>query len=205
MDKYIITISREFGCGGREIARGLASKLLVPLYDKDLIEKTVKRAGIGENAANIFEEDMITKDKKALWRGFGYGSTDAFFSEKAIEAQKSIIREIAEKKESCIIFGRCADYILQEYQNALHFFLYMPLERRIEHISKTYDMTEKEAARMIKRIDKQRHNYYKYVTGHNRGDRNGKAMMLDVDSFGKDGTIEMMVQALRVFEEKTGR
>lgn len=201
MDKYLITISREFGCGAREIARGLASRLVIPLYDKDLVEATVKKAGLDSALlTDLYDEDSISLDKKSLWSSFGYGSSDAFLSEKAIQAQIEVIREIAERKESCIIFGRCADYVLQEYDNCLSFFLYMPIEKRIEHMRTTYGLTEKEAAKMVKRIDKQRHNYYKYVTNHNRGDRNGKDVLINVDTFGVEGSIEMMLQSLRIFQ-----
>ncbi len=201
MDKFIITVSREFGCGARDIARGLASELLVPFHDRDLVEMTVKKAGISQkDASGFFDEDCMPGNQRSLWSVFGYGSSDAFFTDKAIEAQKQCIREIAERPESCIIFGRCADYILREHHNVLRFFLYTPVEKRIAHIAESYGLTEKEAAKMVKRIDKQRHNYYKYVTGHNRGDRIDKSVMIDVSCFGSQGTIELMLQALRVFQ-----
>ena len=202
MNKCIITISREFGCGAREIARGLASKTNVPFYDKDLVDLTAQRAGVHVDTIKDADE-VIHKKQSNLFSEFSYGSTTAFYSEKTINAQAMVIRDIANKNETCILFGRCSDYILREYSNVLNFFLYAPIDARIKHIAKTYDIYSRDAEKMIKRVDKQRHNYYKYVTGKNRGDRNGKNVMIDVDAYGVEGTIQLMYDAIKIrFEEK---
>ena len=202
MNKCIITISREFGCGASEIARGLASKMNVPFYDKDLVDLTAQRAGVHVDTIKDADE-VIHKKQSNLFSEFSYGSTTAFYSEKAINAQAMVIRDIANKNETCILFGRCSDYILREYSNVLNFFLYAPIDARIKHIAKTYDIYSRDAEKMIKRVDKQRHNYYKYVTGKNRGDRNGKNVMIDVDAYGVEGTIQLMYDAIKIrFEDK---
>lgn len=196
MKRFIITISREFGCGGREIARQLASELGVPFYDKDLVDMAAQRAGVHIDVFKNTDEVVVKKNSNKLFREFGYGSSTAFYSEQAIEAQASVIRDIANKPESCILFGRCSDYILREHPNVINFFLYAPLGYRVRHISKAYNLDDRESAKLIKRVDKQRHNYYKYVTGQNRGDRNGKDMLIDVEAFGVEGTVKMMKDAI---------
>ncbi|HCT64720.1 MAG TPA: hypothetical protein DIC60_05560 [Lachnospiraceae bacterium] len=196
MKKYIITISREFGCNAREIGRSLASKLGVPFYDKQLVDLAALKANI--NVEIIKESDEIMNKQNRLFSEFVYGSSNSFYSEKAIAAQASVIREIADKKETCIMFGRCADYILREYPNVINFFFYAPLEKRIEHIAKTYNLTEKNAEKMIKRIDNQRHNYYEYVTGKSRGDRSGKHVMFDVDVYGLEGSVNLICEAVNI-------
>jgi cytidylate kinase len=133
-----------------------------------------------------------------LFNQFVYGSDTSFYSETAINTQVSVIREVADKGESCILFGRCSDYVLREYPNVINLFFFAPLEKRIAHIAKTYELTEKEAEKMIKRIDKQRHNYYKYVTGRNRGDRQGKHLMIDVIDFGVEGSVELIEKAINI-------
>lgn len=197
MKKYIITISREFGCNAREIGRSLASRLGVPFYDKDLVDLAAEKAGVHRDIIKESDEVMNRKQNR-LFDEFGYGSSTSFFSEKAINAQAEVIREIADRKEACIMFGRCSDYILREYPNILNFFLYAPMDWKIRHIAKTYELTEKNAEKMIKRIDKQRHNYYKYVTGKNRGDRSGKHVMLDVSVYGVEGSVELLTEAVRI-------
>lgn len=202
MGNYLITISREFGCGGREIAIKLASKMGVSVYDKDLIDMTAKEAGL--SVEDIKEPDEeVSQPSKILFREFGYGSSTAFYSEKAIKAQTEVIRRIADKGNTCIFFGRCSDYILKEYPNVLNFFIYAPLEKRIAHIAESYKLDYKDAEKMIKRVDRQRHNYYKYVTGYNRGDRIGKHVEIDVSTFGIDKTVQLMYEAVQIkFDKK---
>lgn len=200
MSRYIITIGREFGCGAREIARGLASQLGVSLYDKALVDMTASRAGLRVEQVMEADENSIRKQKR-LFSEFGYGSSTSFYSEDAIQAQAQVICDIANKPESSIIFGRCADYILREYPNVISFFLYAPIDFRISHIAESYGLSEPDAAKLIKRVDRQRHNYYKYVTGHNRGDRDGKALMIDVSSYGEEGTIQLMSDAIDILKK----
>lgn len=202
MKKYIITISREFGCGARSIARQLASDLGVHLYDKDLVDMAARKAGVNQDLIRDNDEVIQKKSVGNLFREFGYGSTTNFFSENAINAQADVIRDIANQKESCIIFGRCADYFLREYPNMMDFFLYAPLEYRIAHISESYELDPLQAEKLIRRVDRQRHNYYKYVTGKNRGDRYDKHLMLDVAKFRDEGTVTLMKEAiLQVFDK----
>lgn len=200
MAKYIINISREFGCNAREIGRQLASKLGVTFYDKALIDMTCERAGInkdvfGESDAII---DKHKADQKSLMKIFSYGSSSNFYDEKAIVAQAEVIKELANKGESCIFFGRCSDFILREYPNTLNIFLYAPIQKRIKHIAADYELDEKSAEKLIRRVDKERHNYYKYVTGLNRGDRDYKQVMLDVSEFGIEETVNILY---RIVEE----
>lgn len=197
MNKYIITISREFGCNAREITRSLASKLDIAFYDKDLVDLTAQKACLNRDIIEEFDETSNGKVKR-LFDEFGYGSSTSFYSEKAITAQAAVIRQIADRRESCILFGRCSDFILREYPNVINFFFYAPLEKRIKHIADTYELTEKEAEKMIKRIDKQRHNYYKYVTGKNRGDRDYKHVMLDVSFYGLEGSVNLLYDAVQI-------
>ncbi|MEA4816337.1 MAG: cytidylate kinase-like family protein [Lachnospiraceae bacterium] len=196
MKNYIVTISREFGCNAREIGRTLASRLGVPFYDKDLVDLTARKAGI--NLEIVKESDEVINNQNRLFSEFIYGSSSSFYSEKAIEAQAFVIRDIANKRKSCVMFGRCADYILREHSNVINFFLYAPLEKRIEHIASTYELSEKNAEKMVKRIDNQRHNYYKYVTGRNRGDRSGKHVMFDVSAYGVKGSVDLMYEAIHI-------
>lgn len=188
--KYAITIGREFGCGAREIGQRIASELGFKFYDRDLIDLVAQKAGIHADIIKENDEKVVKTIKEFL-----YGSSTNFYSENAIQAQAEVIREIA-NKDSCVLFGRCSDYFLREYPNTFNIFLFAPLEYRIKHIAEDYELDEKSAEKMIKKIDKQRHNYYKYVTGKNRGDRYGKNLMIDVSYFGKEGTVDLVCKSL---------
>ena len=147
-------------------------------------------------------EEMLDKNADRLLKSFGYGSSTQFYSDKAVKAQVDIIRDLANKRVSAIFFGRCADYVLREYPNHMNVFLYAPLDARIKHMCETYDLSWPEADKLIKRVDRQRHNYYKYVTGKNRGDRDNKHLMIDVSEYGTDLTAEMICFAARkMFED----
>ncbi|MEE3420841.1 MAG: cytidylate kinase-like family protein [Lachnospiraceae bacterium] len=195
-DYTIIVINREFGCGAREIARNLTSDLGIHFYDKELIDLAAEKAGVNQSIIQRVDESVGGRHIGTLFRDFGYGSTTSFFSDKAIEAQADVIREIAARKKTCVIFGRCADYYLREYSNVVAFFLYAPMSYRIRHISESNGLTYDEAEKLIKRVDRQKHDYYKYITGKNRGDRFDKHMMIDVAKFGVEGSVTMMKDAL---------
>lgn len=195
MKKYIVTISREFGCNAREISRLIASKLNINLYDKDMVDMAADRAGISREDFTDGDR-IIDKNTKRVFNLFSYGSSTKFYSERAVMAQADIIRELANKPESALFFGRCSDYILRSYPNRLNVFLYAPKEFRIKHMANSYNMNESEAIKLINRIDRQRHNYYKFVTGKNRGDRDTKQLMIDVSEFGSEGAAELVCFAV---------
>ena len=195
MKKYIITISREFGCNAREISRMTATKLNIELHDKDMVDMAADRAGISVD--DFTDGDRIVdKNTKKVFNLFSYGSSTKFYSERAVMAQAEIIRELANQPGSALFFGRCSDYILRSYPNRLNVFLYAPKEFRIKHMAEAYNMTETEAVKLINRIDRQRHNYYKFVTGKNRGDREMKQLMIDVSEFGSEGATDMICHAV---------
>lgn len=191
MKNYKITISREFGCNAREITGILASKLGIHMYDKELVDMAADRCDIHTDSFKDFDK-FVQKNEDNLTRSFVYGSTTPFYTEEAIRAQCSVIRELANKDESAIFFGRCSDFVLNEYPNVLNVFLYSSFESRLIHMMEAYGLSKKAAENMIKRVDRQRHNYYKYVTGMNRGDRNLKHIMIDVERFGSERTADII-------------
>lgn len=148
MKKFIITISREFGCNAREVARKAAAELGVEFYDKDLVDMAAERAGISRDSF-LDSEEMLDKNADRLLKSFGYGSSTQFYSDKAVKAQVDIIRDLANKRISAIFFGRCADYVLREYPNHMNVFLYAPLEARIKHMCETYDLSWPEAGSTV--------------------------------------------------------
>ncbi len=194
MKHFVITIGREFGCNAREIGRQLASRLGVKFYDKELVDLASEKLGLEstEAAKGFFHP----RASDPLAEEFGYGVSRSYFNARAVDAQAYVIRKIA-NSESCVMLGRCSDYFLQEFGTTLNAFVYAPLPYRIQHISEAYDLTPGEAEKMIKKIDKQRHKYYKYVTGKNRGDRHGRNIMIDVEMFGVEGAVDLIYSAVQ--------
>lgn len=181
MTKVVVTLGREFGCNAREIGRRLAAKLGVAFYDHELVDRAALRAG-------------ISNEQVQKWDDFDYGMDKRFYTEKAIEAQAFVIRDIADR-ESCVLLGRCSDFFLAQFPSVLHAFVYAPLPYRISHVSEAYKLDMKAAGKLIAKIDSKRHAYYRFVTGRNRGDRHGRNLMIDVEKFGIDGTVDMIYSA----------
>lgn len=197
MKKYIITISREFGCGARSIAQEVARKLKIIMYDKDLIDMTAERAGMHLNSIEDMDKDIQEDTARQLLSQFSYGSSTSFYSDIAISVQEDVIRELADKNNSSLFFGRCSNYFLRDRDDTIDFFLYAPLEDRIRHISTEYKLDYRQAKKLIKRVDRQRHNYYKYVTGMSRGNRADNDLMVDVAAMGPSGTVNMIIDACK--------
>lgn len=194
MKKYIITVSREFGCDAREISRNIAAELGIEFYDKALVDKAAQRAGIAVD--HFLDADKIV-NKGNLSKMFGYGSSNRFYSKDAVQAQAEVIRELANKKQSALFFGRCSDYILREYPNVFRVYLYAPLKFRIRHMAEAYGLTEKDAEKLIRNVDNRRADYYKYVTGERRGSSKFNHIMLDVSEFGQKECIELICGIVR--------
>lgn len=163
MSNKIITISREFGSGGRTIGKEAAAKLGIPCYDQELIDKVAKESGFireyvaekGEYAprsgwlANAFSE-----------RGFHNSTTNQDY---IWSIQCKVITELAEK-ESCVIVGRCADYILRDKADCLKVFIHADLEKRAERIVEKYGEKEESPMKRLKDKDKRRSTYYHFYT-----------------------------------------
>ena len=195
MKRFVITIGREFGCNASEVGRELAARLGVKFYEKELVVRAAAVAGIDEDSISNPDRKVKRNDITHLMQyfinEFGYGITSSYFSEKAIGAQAYVIRQIA-NTESCVMFGRCADYFLSEFGNTLNVFLYAPLEFRIRHVHEAYKLTQIDAEKLIKKIDKKRHDYYKTVTGKNRGDRHGRNLMIDMQMFSVEDAVDLI-------------
>lgn len=167
MNNRIITISREFGSGGRTIGKMAAEKLGIPYYDKDLVKKVAVETGFDESYIEKQGEDAPSKSI------FGYafaarGMNGAMNGMSADDflwvIQRNVILDLAEKGP-CVIVGRCADYILKERTDCLNVFVHAAAETRAERIVRLYGETEKSPAKRLEEKDKKREVYYKYYTG----------------------------------------
>lgn len=203
MKRFVITIGREFGCNAGEVGRRLAEKLGVHFYNnKELASKAASIVHIDEYTAmnpdrNLSKTEML----ESYIEEFGYGASKAFYTQEAVEAQSFVIRKIA-NTENCVMFGRCADYFLSEFDFTLNVFLYAPEDFRIRHVSSAYDLDEAKAKKLLTKIDKARHDYYKFVTGKNRGDRHGRNLMIDMNMFSVDDAVDLIYEATKKrFEE----
>ena len=192
MNHFIVTIGREFGSSGKEIGRELAWHLGVECYDRNIVEKAVEDSGLSLDVVSKAEERFAAGSSRLLSIG-GLSLNSVMQMDAAVEAQSNVIKDLAEKS-SCVIIGRCADFILRDRDDVLNVFIYAPYEKRLKRIIDLYGFSKQQAERSVKRIDQQRHNYYKYVTGQDRGDRHGKQLMIDSSLFGIKGTADLLFE-----------
>ena len=194
MTKRIITISREFGSGGRFIGEEVAKKLGIKYYDKEIIGQIAKESGL---APEYIKESAELSQKKGV---FAYAFTGRDITGKSVEdmvyeAQRKVILDLAEK-EPCVIIGRNADYILKDRDDCLKIYIYAPFDVRTKHIAEKYDMSMFSAKRLVRQMDEKRDTYYKYVTGNRRGEHDGKDAMFDSSIMGVDGTVDMLLEMI---------
>lgn len=158
MNKYCISISRQFGSLGRPVAKLLAEKLDVNFYDRDIVEMAAEKQGIPLHEASRIEESA---SQFAFMKfPLGLGTTEA--QDKLFQVESKLIREIAER-ESCVIVGRCSDSILEDFDNHLSIFVYAPYEDRIVNCVNELGMDPKHAKKMIADVDKARDAYHMLI------------------------------------------
>ena len=192
MKHFVVAIGREFGAQGCDIAEKLAEKLGVKLYDRQLVEEAAKKLEMDEHTVQKADE-VSAKDIEGLKTTYGVGNF--YLSTQVLDAQADIIERVAQN-ESCIIMGRCADYILKDRDDCLKIYIYAPFDVRTKHIAEKYDMSMFSAKRLVRQMDENRDTYYKYVTGNRRGEHDGKDAMFDSSIMGVDGTVDMLLEMI---------
>ena len=184
MTKRIITISREFGSGGRFIGEEVEKKLGVAYYDKDIIGKIAEQSGL---SPEYIQENAELSPKKGL---FAYAFSGRDITGKSVgdmvyEAQRKIIMEIAEK-ESCVIIGRNADFILKDRNDVLNVFIHGDMPEKTQRIIDLYNVEEKEAVKMMADTDKRRMTNYNFYTEQKWGKASNYTLCLNSSQLGYD-------------------
>ena len=184
MAKRIITISREFGSGGRFIGEEVAKKLGIAYYDKNVINEIAEKSGL---SPEYIQENAELSPKKGL---FAYAFSGRDITGKSVEdmvheAQRNIILELAEK-EPCVIIGRNADYILKDRDDVLNVFIHGDMPEKIQRITGLYNVEEKEAMKMMADTDKRRRTNYNFYTDQSWGKASNYTLCLNSSQLGYD-------------------
>lgn len=195
----IITISRQFGSGGRTIGKEVAEKLGIPCYDKELIEKIATETGYA-NEYIMQEAEYAPNVGGFAYSFLGRGSDGLSNADRIWFAQRKAIFELAEK-ESCVIVGRCADYLLKDKADCLNVFIYASLEFRADRIVKLYGESPIEPLKRLADKDKKRKLNYKYFTEQEWGKAQNYHMCLDSGYLGIENTVDIIIN---VFKKKEG-
>lgn len=197
MEKFTITITREFGSLGRSIARELSRILGVEFYDRDIVEEVANKLNLPVSTVSNEEE----KSRQSFFpRMFPLGTDEEYMQDIIFDVQKGIILDLA-KKSSCILVGRCSDFLLEKQKNNINIFIYASYEKRLENCVETLGMTEGEAKKMILSVDKARNAYHKKYAGYLPGDPEHKQLMIDSSLLGVTGTAKLIAQIVhQLFE-----
>ena len=195
MEKRIITISREFGSGGRFIGEEVAKKLGISYYDKDIIGQIAEQSGF---SPEYIRENAELSPKKGL---FAYAFSGRDITGKSVEdmvyeAQRNVILKIAEK-ESCVIIGRNADFILKDREDVLNVFIHGDMPEKVQRICRLYHVNEGEAAKMMADIDKRRMTNYRFYTDQKWGMAKNYTLSLNSSQLGYERCGEIIMECVK--------
>ena len=201
-DKYVITISRQFGTGGHEIGAELARRLGVKLLDKQILNEMARRFCVVEDAMEKIESrnplwrDDFTDFYRQYMSGMEYnGQEQDQTSHQLFDAQAEVIRKIA-AQESCIIIGRCGFHIFENHPNCLKIFIHADDDCRKRRIAQKYDISESDAGAMIVDNDYSRELYTKTYTGSEWQDARNYDLSINVRKFGVNGAVDFLMQCI---------
>lgn len=201
--KLIITIGRQYGSGGGEVGRRLAKELELDFYDKNILRMNSDESGIKESFFHLADEKagdrLLYKVISGLVPDKGVPSfgSDLISADNLFRFQSAVIQKLAEQ-QSCVIIGRCADYILEGMEGLVRIFLYADLDARVSRITEKGLYEAKDVKKNIKRIDRERRDYHRYYTGRDWEDLDNYDIMLNTSRLGMEGTIEAIKGYLRV-------
>ena len=198
--KNIITISREFGSGGRLIGKRLAEKLDVPYYDKELLERIAEESGFCKEMMEDAEKKAMNSFLYSLASAMGTGGAgpeSLSLNERFFLAQFDTIKKIAEEG-SCVIVGRCADYILRGMPEATNVFIYAEEADKIKRAVQEYGVPEDSVKKIMKDTDKARANYYAYHTGRKWGEPVNYHLSMDSGYIEIEDIVDLIIKYTEV-------
>ena len=197
MKNTVICISREFGSGGSEIGKRLAEELGIPFYDRAIIEQTAKATGL---AAEYIEQEEQHFNNSLLFNlsmgGHTVTASGIAFSNRVFEAEREIIESLA-SKGSCVIVGRCADYILREHPNLFSVFICADFAQRVRRCTEQYSLPADRAEKEVKTKDKQRARHYRFYSDREWGNRKHYDMILNSSALGADTCVTLIKSAIK--------
>ena len=203
--KKLITISREYGSGGRVVGKLVAEKLGVPLYDKDIIDMAAKESGLSreviESAELQAKSSFSYTLSSAVSFGEGFGGEAISMNEKLFLAQFDVITEIGDRGEGVIV-GRCADYVLRDDPDVVNVFVYGEKEDKIRRCIEEYGDSEEEVEKKMATYDKARRNYYNYHTSRKWGDYKNYDLIINSSDVGEQGAADVIIEFLAAKERK---
>ena len=199
----MITISRQYGTGGHDIGEKLAEKLDLPFYDKDIIAIASKESRFGEKAFEAAEETATTALGYALSNRSNRSLYGMPLNDQLFMVQAGVIRNVADRGPAVFV-GRCADYVLDGYKEAINIFLQANMDARIKTVMARDRLSAREAEARIKRLDKSRATYYNYYTDRKWSDLGNYDIVLNVSHLTTEEAADLLSTFIHQVVEKIG-
>ena len=190
----IISIGRQHGSGGREIARLLAQELGIKCYDKEIVDEAAKHSDFSRDLINAYDEKRMSA---FMLHAGGYGLNENFrLNMQVVSAQFDAIREIASKGD-CIFVGRCADYILRDRSDLVSVFILGDMDERLKCLERRQGLDVAAARKKIKEVDKDRSSFYKYYSDQVWGDAQNYDLCINSSRLGVEGTVKVIMDYIK--------
>ncbi len=197
MEKIIITVGRQFGSGGREVGKKIAERLGITYYDKELLAIAAKESGLSAQFLENYDEKPTNSLLYSIVMGqshmFLNGNGQVSVEQLAAKAQRDAIVSVA-SRESCVIVGRCADYILRDWDEMVTIFVTANYADRVERICKRDGMSPERAEEKMYRMDKARKSYYAYHAEGDWGEASNYDICVNVSKYGIDKAVETILK-----------
>ena len=193
MKPVIITIDRQFGSGGHELGEKLANRLNIPFYDSALLSEAAQRCGITRDMIEQLDEQPTNSFLYSLAAGtYGFnGDMHLPLNNQVFLAMSQAIREIADKG-SCVIVGRCAEYVLAEREDLIRVFVHGDKDNRVARVMEKCNLKEREATALMQKTDKKRASYHNFYSDNKRGSTASYDLMINSAAFGIDAAVDML-------------
>lgn len=206
--KVIVTIARQFGSGGREIGEMVAKSLGFEYHDKSLISLAAEKSGINHEVLKNTDEKATPSFLYSIAMGgmgmvpFSHGMPyDTPINDKLFVLQSGIIEELA-KSNSCVFIGRCADFVLRDFDNVVRVFIYADINKRAEEVAYRNNLPLNEAKSLAIKLDKKRANYYGYYTSKKWGRSENYDLMIDTTKIGKEGAAKIIEEFVKIIQNR---
>ena len=197
MENFVITVNRQYASRGREVARRLSELLNVRCYDEELIEEAAEELELPEEVVGTEEETAIRKPLPITRIPILLGKGSSHTQDDIFEAQASFMRKIV-KEESCIIVGRCSDYILSDHKNALHIYIFAEYKARLKYCMEALGCTALESLKKLREVDELRDSYSIQYSGYLAEDKEYKDILIDSNTMGVEKTAQFLAIAAKM-------